>query len=97
MIKRNELLVKELKESDPNGTYSKSIIKEKEKENAKLKIEGLLKEKKRLRALLLIPNPLGYALIFSRIREIDKQILSLRKEFNIKEYAAVIMDPNEKK
>jgi hypothetical protein len=84
LIKQNQDLVKNLKSTDPNSTYSQSIIKQKEEETAKLKIEGLLEEKKKLKALLLVSNPLGYATILIRISDIDKEVNSLRKQFNIK-------------
>jgi predicted DNA binding CopG/RHH family protein len=93
MIKSNEQLVKDLKSGDPNSKYSEKIIKEKQIETAKLKIENLLEERKKLKALLLIPNPVGYAVILSRISDIDKQINSLRKEFNIPASKAII-NPN---
>jgi hypothetical protein len=47
-------------------------------------LEGLLEERKKLKALLLVPNPLGYLVILSRISDIDKEVNSLRKQFNIK-------------
>lgn len=94
MIKNNEKLVNELKKTDPNSTYSQNIIKQKEEESAKLKIENLLEEKKKLKALLLIPNPYGYALIISRIADIDKEVNSLRKKFNIKEGVAIVKPPS---
>jgi hypothetical protein len=83
MIKSNEQLVKDLKSGDPNSKYSEKIIKEKEIETAKLKIENLLEERKKLIALLLVPSPTGYAIIVSRISDIDKEVNSLRKQFNI--------------
>lgn len=90
LIKNNQDLIKDLKKSDPNSKYSENIIKQKEEENAKLKIENLLEEKKKLKALLLIPNPYGYALIISRISDIDKEINSLRKQFNIKAGVSIV-------
>ncbi len=93
LIKQNQDLVRNLKSTDPNSTTSQSIIKQKEEETAKLKIEGLLEERKKLKALLLIPNPLGYAVILIRISDIDKEVASLRKQFNIKSEAAIIKRP----
>jgi hypothetical protein len=95
LIKENQALVKNLKSTDPNSTYSQSIIKQKEEETAKLKIEGLLEERKKLKALLLIPNPLGYAVILIRISDIDKEVASLRKQFNLKPEAAIIKPPQQ--
>lgn len=94
LIKNNQDLIKDLKKSDPNSTYSKNIIKQKEEETAKLKIESLLEERKKLKALLLIPNAIGYAVILSRISDIDKEVNSLRKEFNIKPGVPIIKPPS---
>jgi hypothetical protein len=78
MIKGNQDLIKDLKSSDPNSTYSQKIIKEKESETTKLKIQDLEAEKNKLKAVLLIPNPLGYAVVLSRIANIDKEINRLK-------------------
>ena len=90
LIKQNQDLVNNLKSTDPNSKYSQNIIKQKEEETAKLKIEGLLEERKKLKALLLIPNPIGYAVILSRISDIDKEVNSLRKQFNIKPGVSIV-------
>lgn len=94
LIKQNQDLVNNLKSTDPNSTYSKNIIKQKEEESAKLKIEGLLEEKKKLTALLLVPSPTGYAVILSRISDIDKEVNSLRKQFNIKPGVTIVKPAN---
>lgn len=78
MIKSNQALVKDLKSGDPNSKYSESIIKQKESETTKLKIQDLEEEKKKLKALLLVPSPLGYTVVLSRIAEIDKEINRLK-------------------
>ena len=78
MIKGNQDLIKDLKSSDPNSTYSQKIIKEKEIETTKLKIQDLEVEKNKLKAVLLIPSPLGYAVVLSRIAAIDKEINRLK-------------------
>lgn len=94
LIKNNLQLIKNLRQSDPNSTYSQNLIKQKEEENAKLKIQGLLEEREKLRKLLLIPNPVGYAVIFARIAAIDKEVNSLRKQYNIKPETANIKPVN---
>lgn len=78
MIKSNQQLIKDLKSGDPNSKYSQRIIKEKEAETTRLKIQDLEAEKKNLKALLLIPNPIGYAVIFNKIADIDKEINRLK-------------------
>ena len=78
MIKGNQDLIKDLKSSDPNSTYSQKIIKEKESETTKLKIQDLEAEKNKLKAVLLIPSPLGYTVVLSRIAAIDKEINRLK-------------------
>jgi hypothetical protein len=78
LIKNNEKLIKDLKNTDPNSTYSQNIIKQKESETTKLKIQDLEAEKNKLKAVLLIPNPLGYAVVLSRIAAIDKEINRLK-------------------
>jgi hypothetical protein len=78
MIKGNQDLIKDLKSSDPNSTYSQKIIKEKESETTKLKIQDLEAEKNKLKAVLLIPSPLGYTVVLSRIANIDKEINRLK-------------------
>ena len=78
LIKNNEKLIKDLKNTDPNSTYSQNIIKQKESETTKLKIQDLEAEKNKLKAVLLIPSPLGYAVVLSRIAAIDKEINRLK-------------------
>ena len=78
MIKSNQDLIKDIKSGDPNSKYSQSIIKQKESETTKLKIQDLEEEKKKLKAVLLVPSPLGYAVILSRIADIDKEINRLK-------------------
>lgn len=78
MIKSNQQLIKDLKSGDPNSKYSQRIIKEKEAETTRLKIQDLEAEKKNLKALLLIPSPIGYAVILNKIADIDKEINRLK-------------------
>ena len=80
MIKQNEVLVSELKESDPNGTYTSSVIKEKQNETNKLKIEDLEDQKKKLLATLAISvgNPVITAITIKKIKDIDIQINKLK-------------------
>lgn len=94
LIKNNQKLINDLKQTDPNSTYSQNVIKQKEEENAKLKIQNLLEEKSKLKKLLLIPNPVGYAVIFARIAAIDREVNSLRKQYNIKPETANIKPVN---
>jgi hypothetical protein len=78
MIKQNEQLTKDLKQSDPNGTYTNSIIKE--KETNKLKIEELQDQKKKLLATLAITgaSPIIVAATIKKIKDIDDQIKKLK-------------------
>lgn len=78
LIKSNQDLVADLKSSDPEGKYSKSIISQKEKENKKLKIEELTEERKKLVASTLTGSPLIIAAALKRISEIDKEIKKLK-------------------
>ena len=79
MIKNNEQFIKDLKKTDPNGKYSNSIIKEKQVENNKLKVEELETEKKKLIAAIAVSlNPIITAASLKKIKEIDDQIKKLK-------------------
>jgi len=80
LIKSNEALVKNLKSTDPNSTYSQSIIKEKESETNKLKIQKLEDQKKDLQKslLLTVANPIAAAAIAAKIKDVDNQIKALK-------------------
>jgi hypothetical protein len=78
LIKQNQDLIKNLKSTDPNSTYSQSIIKEKEKETAKLKIQELEDEKKKLKLLLITGGPAIQIVTLNRIIQIDKEINKLK-------------------
>lgn len=80
LIVNNEKLISNLKNSDPNSTYSKNIVKEKETENTKLKIQKLEDERSSLQKSLLLSaaNPLGAAAIIAKIKNIDNEIKALK-------------------
>lgn len=80
LIAQNEKLVRDLRGTDPNSEYSTSIIKEKQLETNKLKIENLEEEKDKLQKALLLSaaNPLGAAAIIAKIKSIDEQIKALK-------------------
>ncbi len=80
LIAQNENIIKDLRGTDPNSEYSKSIIKEKQVETNKLKIEGLEEEKEKLQKALLLSaaNPLGAAAIIAKIKAIDNEIKALK-------------------
>ena len=79
MIKQNQQLVTDLKASDPNGKYTSGIIKEKQNETNKLKIQELEAEKKKLALTLAVNiNPVITAVTIKKIKEIDDQINKLK-------------------
>ena len=79
MIEQNQQLTTDLKKADPNGKYTTNIIKEKENETNKLKIEELQAEKKKLAATLAVNiNPVITAITIKKIKEIDDQINKLK-------------------
>lgn len=78
MINSNQDLIKDLRSGDPNSKYSQKIIKEKEQETIKLKIEDLQAEREKLKKLLLVPSPVGYPVIVKKIAEIDREIIRLK-------------------
>jgi len=80
LINQNAKLVNDLKTQDPNSEYSQSIIKQKESETNRLKIEKLEDQKKDLqRALLLAAaNPIGASAIIAKIKAIDNELKALK-------------------
>lgn len=79
MIKNNEQLTSELKATDPNGTYSKNIVKEKQNETNKLKVEELEVEKNKLIATLAVNiNPVITAITMQKIKDINAEIKKLK-------------------
>jgi hypothetical protein len=78
LIKQNQSLTSNLKSTDPNSTYSQNIIKQKEKETAKLKIEELEDEKRKLKLLLVTGGPAIQIVTLNRIVQIDKEINKLK-------------------
>ena len=79
MISQNQQLVTDLKSSDPNGKYTSNLIKEKQNETNKLKIEELEAEKKKLAATLAVSvNPVITAATLKKIKEIQDQINKLK-------------------
>lgn len=77
LIKNNETLIKNLKETDPSSSGTQKIIQQKEAETNKLKIEKLEDQKKDLKKLLLI-TPGAAFIILGKIKKIDNQIKALK-------------------
>lgn len=82
LIKSNEKLIQNLKTADPSSTGTEKIIKQKEAETNKLRIEKLEDEKASLQKLLLLSaaNPLGAAAIIVKIKSIDNEIKDLKNK-----------------
>ena len=78
LIKQNQSLTSNLKSTDPNSTYSQNIIKQKEKETTKLKIEELEDEKRKLKLLLVTGGPAIQVVTLNKIIQIDKEINKLK-------------------
>jgi len=79
MIIQNKQFSTDLKKADPNGKYTSNIIKEKQSETNKLKIEELEAEKKKLALTLAVNiNPVITAVTIKKIKEIDDQINKLK-------------------
>jgi hypothetical protein len=78
-IKNNQQLTTELKKSDPEQKYSGKLIKDTEQNTAKLKIEQLEEEKKKIVASLVIDrNPITVAASVKRLKLIDTEIKVLK-------------------
>lgn len=79
-IENNQKLVADLKTADPQGKYTKSIIKNTESNNNKMKIQDLEEEKRKLKVSLEISkNPNTISEILKKIKDIDNQIELLNK------------------
>lgn len=79
MIKNNQALVKDLKNTDPNGKFSKATIERAEKENAKFKIEELESQKKEYIATMVVtPSVVQKAVLLKKIKEIEAEISKLK-------------------
>lgn len=84
MIANNEKLLKNLKNSDPNLKYTKSIFRSTQKNTNNLKIKKLQDEKKLLQLSIIAAasNPvtaLGIPLILQKIKKIDEEIEILKR------------------
>lgn len=81
MIANNKELIKDLKAQDPEGKFSKNLVKQKENETNKLKIEKLESEKKQyITAMIANPNPIFKAATIVKIKKIQDEIDSLKKQ-----------------
>ena len=81
MIKNNQQLTADLKAQDPEGKFTKNIVKQKENETNKLKIEQLELEKKELiAAMIVIVNPISKATLIIKIKEKQQEIDKLKKQ-----------------
>lgn len=78
LIKSNEKLIKDLRRADPSSTGTENLIKQKEQETNKLKIEKLEDQKSSLQKLLLLSGPVGAVPIIAKIKAIDNEIKALK-------------------
>lgn len=79
MAKNNKALIADLKNTDPNGKFTKSVIEKTEKENNKLKIEELESKKKEYIATMVVtPSVVQKAVILKKIKEIEAEISKLK-------------------
>jgi hypothetical protein len=78
LIKQNQSLTSNLKSTDPSSKYTNNIVKQKEKETTKLKIEELEDEKRKLKLLLLTGGPAIQIITLNKISQIDKEINKLK-------------------
>lgn len=83
LIRENQKITKELQKTDPNGTYSKKIIKQKDQENIKLQIANLEDEKKGLKIKIIAAAAIPGAQValiplIKRVKEIDEEIELLK-------------------
>lgn len=78
-IKNNQQLSDELKQSDPQQKYTGNIIKQTQSDSAKLKIEELEEEKKKIVASLVIDrNPITVAASVKRLKLIETELKILK-------------------
>jgi hypothetical protein len=81
MIQNNLKLTADLKAQDPDGKFSKNLVKQKEDETNKLKIEQLESEKKELVAAMIAnPSPVFKAATIIKIKEKQQEIDKLKKQ-----------------
>jgi len=81
MIANNQKLTADLKAQDPDGKFSKNLVKQKEDESNKLRIDQLESEKKELvAALVLNPSPVFKAATIVKIKEKQQEIDKLKKQ-----------------
>lgn len=79
LIKNNEKLIKDLKSADPTLGSNEKLIKQKQTETNKLKIEKLEDQKSDLQKLLLLSPALAPAIII-KIKAIDREISELKNK-----------------
>jgi hypothetical protein len=81
MIKNNLKLTADLKAQDPEGKFSKNLVKQKENETNKLKIDQLESEKSKLvAAMIASPSPIFKATMIIKIKEKQQEIDKLKKQ-----------------
>jgi hypothetical protein len=81
MIANNQKLTADLKAQDPGGKFSKNLVKQKEDENNKLRIDQLESEKKELIATMIAnPSPVFKAAAIVKIKEKQQEIDKLKKQ-----------------
>jgi hypothetical protein len=79
MLKNNTMLAQDLKNTDPNGKFTKATLQRAENENNKLKIEELESQKKEyVTAMIATPNPAQKAVFIKKIKDLDDQIAKLK-------------------
>lgn len=81
MIANNQKLTADLKAQDPNGKFTDKLVKQKENENNKIKIDQLESEKKELVASMIAnPSPAFKAATIIKIKEKQQEIDKLKKQ-----------------
>lgn len=80
LIKSNEKLIKDLRRADPSSTGTEKLIKQKEDETNKLKIQKLEDQKSSLQKLLLLSGPVAGAAVIAKIKAIDNEIKDLKNK-----------------
>jgi hypothetical protein len=81
MIINNQKLTADLKAQDPNGKFTDKIVKQKEDETNKLKIDQLESDKSKLVAAMIAnPSPVFKAATIIKIKEKQQEIDKLKKQ-----------------
>ena len=81
MIQNSQQLQKDLKSQDPAGKYTSNVVKQSQDQEKKLKLEQLNEDRKKLvAAAALTPNPIGKAILLTKIKDIDQEIAKLKKQ-----------------